>query len=294
MVSNLESVIDPSSWGRRETRVEASVDRMLELLADHGITSTFFVLGWVAKRFPTLVDRIYGAGHEIGAHGMNHDRVHSFSISRFRDDVTRCKDILEQRTGHAVQGYRAPDFSITEWAIDVLQDVGFTYDSSAFPMLRPSRYGTVRNMDARSPVWEIRPGFHEACISCVPMGRRGLPWGGGGYFRLLPYSLYKRGVSTILGRGRPFVFYIHPWELDPGQPRVQGLKRGDAFRHTVNLGRCEARWRRLLGDFRWTSLSDLVSRCAAMSADARAATDIGGKAGRPPRQASESGDLSGC
>lgn len=262
MVSNLESVIDASSWSRRESRVEANTDCVLECLADHGTTATFFVLGWVAKRFPGLVDRIFRAGHEVAAHGMTHKPVHSLSASEFRDDVTRCKDLLEQRTGRAVYGYRAPDFSITEWAVDVLRDAGFTYDSSAFPVLGKHRYGAIGNMDAREPVREIRPGFHEACVSCVPIGRRGLPWGGGGWFRLLPYSLFRRGVSTILRAGRPFVFYIHPWELDPAQPRVQGLTRGQAFRHTVNLERCEARFRRLLGDFRWTNLSDLVGRCA--------------------------------
>lgn len=266
MVSNLASVIDASSWSRRASRVEASTDRVLECLADHGTIATFFVLGWVAKRFPALVDRIARAGHEIAAHGMRHRPVHSLPANEFRDDVTRCKDLLEQRAGHAVHGYRAPDFSITEWAVDVLQDAGFTYDSSAFPVLGKHRYGAIANMDAREPVREIRPGFHEAGISCVPIGRRGLPLGGGGWFRLLPYSLFRRGVSATLRAGRPFVFYIHPWELDPGQPRAQGLTRSQAFRHTVNLERCEARWRRLLGDFRWTSLADLVGRCAAARA----------------------------
>lgn len=263
MVSNLASAIDASSWSRRESRIEENIDRVLECLAEQGVTATFFMLGWVAERFPALVDRIHGVGHEIAAHGMSHEPVHSLSASGFRDDVARCKDILEQRTGQAVHGYRAPDFSITEWAVDVLQDAGFTYDSSAFPILGPHRYGAIGNVDAREPVREIRPGFYEACISCVPVGRRGLPWGGGGWFRLLPYAVFRRGVATILNAGRPFVFYIHPWELDPGQPRVTGLTRGQRFRHTVNLERCEARWRRLLGDFRWTSLSDLVGRCAA-------------------------------
>lgn len=266
MVSNLASVVDASSWSGHESRVERNTDLVLRRLADYGVTATFFILGWVAKRCPALVDRIHRAGHEIAAHGMNHQPVHSLSANEFRDDVTLCKNILEQRTGQAVHGYRAPDFSITEWAVDVLQDVGYTYDSSAFPILGPHRYGAIDNIDAREPVKEIRPGFHEACISCVPIGRRGLPWGGGGYFRLLPYAAFRRGVATILNTGRPFVFYIHPWELDPDQPRVGGLTRGQRFRHNLNLERCEARWRRLLGDFRWTNLSDLVERCAAARA----------------------------
>ena len=263
MVSNLASAVDPSSWSRRESRIERNTDRVLVQLADHGVPATFFVLGWAAERFPALVERIGRAGHEIAAHGMNHARVHSLSAEQFRDDVTRCKDILEQLSGQAVHGYRAPDFSITEWAVDILQEVGFTYDSSAFPVLGRHRYGSIANTDAREPVSEIRPGFHEACIACFPMGPRGLPWGGGGWFRLLPYAVFRRGVATILNAGRPFVFYIHPWELDPGQPRIGGLTRRQRFRHTLNLERCEARWSRLLGDFRWTSLSDLVRRCAA-------------------------------
>ena len=163
MASNLASAVDASSWSRRESRVEANTDRVLQGLADHGITGTFFVLGWVAERFPTLIDRIGGAGHELAAHGMNHEPVHSLSVEAFRDDVRRCKGLLEQRTGHAVHGYRAPDFSITEWAVDVLQEVGFTYDSSAFPMLGNQRYGTLRDMDARDPVREI---LADADVHC--------------------------------------------------------------------------------------------------------------------------------
>lgn len=276
MASNLASVVDASSWSRRESRVEANTDRMLERLADHGVTATFFVLGWVAERFPALIERIGDGGHELAAHGMMHQPVHSLTVDEFKNDVTRCKDLLEQCAGRPVHGYRAPDFSITEWAIDVLQDVGFTYDSSAFPVMGKTRYGTIANMDACEPVKEVRPGFHEAGVSCIPIGRRGLPWGGSGYFRLAPYALFRRGVSATLCTGRPFVFYIHPWELDPGQPRlpVSWTRR---FRHTVNLERCDVRWCRLLGDFRWTSLLDVVQRCAATSTENHAATGRGGR-----------------
>ena len=264
MANNLTSATDSSSWDLQESRIEQNIDCMLHCLSEYEMVATFFVLGWIAKRFPVLVDRIHRAGHEIGAHGMNHEPIHSLSPSHFRDDVAICKDILEQRTGQAVHGYRAPDFSITEWAVDVLQEVGYSYDSSAVPILVRNRYGVIANMDAREPVREIRPGFYEVCVSCVPIGRRGLPWGGGGWFRLLPYSIFRRGVAMILNAGRPFVFYIHPWELDPGQPRVEAVTRMQSFRHTVNLDRCEARWRRLLVDFQWTSLSDIVASCAAV------------------------------
>ena len=181
------------------------------------------------------------------------------TLTVFRDS----KDTLQQLTGSAVNGYRAPSFSITDWAIDILQELGFTYDSSAFPTVAHDRYGTLQGMNAAEPVKEIRPGFHEVCVSCLQLGRRGVPWGGGGYFRMFPYPVFRRGVAKILRSGSPYVFYIHPWEIDPGQPRVRGLKRSHAFRHTVNLSRCEARWNRLLGDFQWTTLSDLLNRCTA-------------------------------
>lgn len=262
-VENLKSVVDASTWDERESRVERNTDRMLELLAQHGITSTCFILGWVAQRFPELISRIADAGHEIACHGTNHDLIYSLSPDAFRDDVKQCKELLEQQTGREVVGYRAPSFSITDWAIDILQELGFTYDSSAFPTVAHDRYGTLEGMNASEPIKEIRPGFHEVCVSCLQLGKRGVPWGGGGYFRMFPYSVFRRGVARILHGGSPYVFYIHPWEIDPGQPRVRGLKRSHAFRHSVNLARCEARWNRLLGDFEWTTMSDLLRRSIA-------------------------------
>ena len=262
-VENLKAVVEASSWNDRESRVERNTDRMLQLLDEHGVTCTCFILGWVAERFPALVKRIADAGHEIASHGTNHDLVYSLSEDAFREDVRRCKDLLEQQTGCEVRGYRAPSFSITDWAIYILQDLGFTYDSSAFPTVAHDRYGTLQGMNASEPVKEIRPGFHEVCVSCLQLGRKGVPWGGGGYFRMFPYPVFRRGISKILRSGSPYVFYIHPWEIDPGQPRVRGLKRSHAFRHTVNLARCERRWNTLLGDFQWTTVSDLLQRCTS-------------------------------
>ena len=157
-------------------------------------------------------------------------------------------------------GYRAPSFSITDWAIDILQEEGFTYDSSAFPTIAHDRYGKLGGMDAGEPIVEIRPGFHEVCVSTLQVGKRGVPWGGGGYFRLIPYPVFRRGVARILRAKQPYVFYIHPWEIDAGQPRVSGLKRSHAFRHYVNLDRCERRWDSLLGDFSWCPVGELLSR----------------------------------
>lgn len=262
-VENLKAVVERSSWSERELRVQRNTERMLERLDERGIKCTFFCLGWVAERVPQLVQRIADAGHELASHGSEHDLVYNLSPERFRQDVGRCKSLLEDLAGCPVRGYRAPSFSITEWAIDELQELGFAFDSSAFPTVAHDRYGKLEGLNPRTIVSELRPGLHEVSISCLWLGGRGLPWGGGGYFRLLPYLLFRRGVRHILAAGCPYVFYIHPWELDPGQPRLAGMSRGHAFRHYLNLERCEQRWTRLLDDFQWTSVGDLLDRCLA-------------------------------
>ena len=174
--------------------------------------------------------------------------------------MDRCKKILEDVTGHAVLGYRAPSFSITDWAVTILQEMGFEYDSSVFPTVAHDRYGRLAGVDASQPVLELRPGFYEVCISCLPLGNWGLPWGGGGYFRMIPYLPWRAGVRRILGTGAPYVFYIHPWELDPGQPRVRGLDPVDRARHYVNLARCEDRFRALASDFLWSTVKAVLER----------------------------------
>lgn len=259
-VENLSRVISRESWDERELRVERNVDRILQLMHERGVSGTWFVLGWVAERAPGLVRRIAAAGHEIGSHGFGHELVGSLSPRQFRADVERSKKLLEDIVGAEVDGYRAPCFSITDWAIDELRDAGFRYDSSAFPVIAHGKYGRLAGLGADQPIVEIRPGLHEVCVSTLPVGSRGLPWGGGGYFRLLPYRVFRAGVRYVLAGGRPYVFYIHPWELDPEQPRVRGLRRAEAFRHYVNLRRAEARFAALLDDFAWTTIRDLLDR----------------------------------
>lgn len=259
-VENLKSVIARDTWDSRELRVERNTDRMLELMARHNVRCTCFILGWCAERVPGLVRRIADAGHEIASHGYGHDLIYSLSHDQFRADIDRSKKHLEDLTGRRVRGYRAPSFSITDWSIDILQSLGFDYDSSAFPTVAHDRYGKLTGMDAGHPVVEIRPGFYEVCVSVLKLGKKGVPWGGGGYFRLFPYWLFRRGVSRILNSGQPYVFYIHPWEIDAGQPTMTGMKRSHRFRHYVNLSRCDARFDSLLGDFRWTTMADLLER----------------------------------
>ena len=257
-VENLKSVVARDTWDERELRVERNTDRMLDLMAERGVTCTCFILGWIAEKCPALIKRIADAGHEIASHGFGHDLIYNLSHDQFREDIHRAKALVEDQTGGRVRGYRAPSFSITDWAIDILQEEGFEYDSSAFPTVAHDRYGKLSGMDAGEPITEIRPGFREVCVSTLQLGKRGVPWGGGGYFRLIPYPIFKRGVAKILKAGGPYVFYIHPWEVDPGQPRMTGLKRSHAFRHYNNLARCEARFASLLSDFAWMPVGTLL------------------------------------
>lgn len=257
-VENLKSVVTRDSWDMREFRCEANTDRMLEDLANRGIKATCFILGWCAEKQPRIVKKIADAGHEIASHGYGHDLIYSLTHEQFRADIQRSKKHLEDLTGHAVVGYRAPSFSITDWAIDILQEQGFTYDSSAFPTVAHDRYGKLKGMDAGKPVIELRPGFYEVCVSVLRIGKKGVPWAGGGYFRLIPYWIFKRGVSRILKSQTPYVFYIHPWEVDPEQPRVNGLKRSHAFRHYNSLNVCRRRYQQLVADFQWTTMREVL------------------------------------
>jgi polysaccharide deacetylase family protein (PEP-CTERM system associated) len=258
-VENLRPVIARESWESRESRVERNTERILELLEERSTHATFFILGWVAERHPGLIRRIAAAGHEIASHGYGHDLVYTLSPEEFRADVRRCKQVLEDVTGQQVLGYRAPCFSITDWAVTILQELGFEYDSSVFPTVAHDRYGRLTGVTAREAIVELRPGFHEVCISCLPVGTLGIPWGGGGYFRIVPYRLWQAGVSRILRTGGPYMFYLHPWEIDPGQPRVEGLARISYFRHYVNLARCEPRFRELLSAFSWTTVQSVLN-----------------------------------
>jgi polysaccharide deacetylase family protein (PEP-CTERM system associated) len=257
-VENLKPVIPRSTWESREARVERNTMRILDLLAEHGARSTFFILGWVAERHPGLIRKIADAGHEIASHGYGHDLLYTLSPSEFQADVSRCKNFLEDLTGQRVAGYRAPSFSITDWAIPILQELGFEYDSSMFPTVAHDRYGRLTGADASRPITQLRPGFYEVGISCLRVGKRGLPWGGGGYFRIIPYLPWRAGVRRILQSGAPYLFYIHPWEIDPGQPRVHGLGRVSRFRHYANLARCEDRFRSLLSHFQWNSVDAVL------------------------------------
>lgn len=257
-VENLKGVIARDTWDEQDLRVERNTDRMLQLMDNHNVRCTCFILGWVAEKCPSLIKRISEAGHEIASHGYGHDLIYNLSQDEFREDMKRGIGIVEDLTGAKIRGYRAPSFSITDWSIDILQELGLTYDSSAFPTVAHDRYGKLAGMDSGQPIVEIRPGFHEVCVSVLKLGKKGIPWAGGGYFRLFPYPIFKRGVKKILKSGNPYVFYIHPWEVDPGQPRVDGLKRSHRFRHYNNLDKCDARFDDLLKSFSWRPVGEMI------------------------------------
>lgn len=269
-VSAFEKVSPPESWDGCDLRVAANAERILALLDEAGVKATFFVLGWVAERCPELVRRIAVAGHEIASHGHGHRRVGTLSRAEFRDDIRRAKDCLEDLSGQQVFGYRAPSYSIsrrTPWAFDELLEAGYRYDSSIFPM-RHDFYGMADwprfvGYAVRDDSGQWRPGeavageaaILELPISTVRLAGKNLPIAGGGYFRLLPYALTRWGLRRInVVEGRPFVFYLHPWEFDPAQPRFQGAGWKSNFRHYLNLDKTEGRFRRLLRDFRFGTI----------------------------------------
>jgi polysaccharide deacetylase family protein (PEP-CTERM system associated) len=270
-VENLRPAFPPSAWDSCELRVEANVERMLGILAEQDVRATWFVLGWVARRRPALIRRIADAGHEIASHGDGHELVTQLTPASFRIDAAQSKKLLEDLVGRPVLGYRAPCFSITDWAIDALVDLGYGYDASVFPVTGHDRYGRLEAVDGYRPIVMARPGFYEVCTGVLPLGNRLLPWGGGGWFRLLPYPLFRAGLARIHAMGRPYVFYLHPWELDPGQPRADGLPLMRRWRHYQNLDRTETRWRHLLASFRWTTIGDLIGRVAGHRPIARPA-----------------------
>ena len=256
-VSALAPLIDRASWTQRECRVVRNVERLLDLFAERGAHATFFTLGWVAERYPALVRRIVADGHELASHGYGHLRASEQSRDEFEQDVRRAKSLLEDLGGSRVQGYRAPSFSIGEsnpWAFDVLLDAGYRYSSSVYPV-RHDHYGSP---DSPRFAYDVRPGLREIPLTTTRLLGRNLPAGGGGYFRLAPYRLSRwaiRRVNTI--DQQPAIFYMHPWEIDPGQPRIAGTGLKTRFRHYVNLDKTESRLDRLLLDFRWGRVDEV-------------------------------------
>lgn len=268
-VAALAEAVDRDDWSSMEYRVEANTDRLLALFDEHQTKATFFTLGWVAERSPALIRRIRDAGHEIASHGYSHKLIYTQTPEVFREETRKSKTVLEDITGNAVTGYRAASYSITSksrWALDILCEEGFTWDSSIFPV-HHDRYGMPGTPHEPYLLQTPNGGtLTEFPLSTCPIGQYRLPIAGGGYFRLFPYGLSRWGLGKINEAGQPFIFYLHPWEIDTEQPRLK-VKAFSRFRHYNNLDKCMGRLERLLGDFRFGSVSDVLA-ATAISTDA--------------------------
>jgi polysaccharide deacetylase family protein (PEP-CTERM system associated) len=256
-VSAFAPHIARSAWDTRECRVERNIDRILEMLRSRQIKATFFTLGWIAERYPLLVRRIVQEGHELASHGYGHERASDLTEADFFEDIHRAKTLLEDIGAVAIQGYRAPSFSIGEgnlWAFDALLRAGYRYSSSVYP-IRHDHYGMP---NAPRHVYQVRPGLLEVPITTLRVFGRNFPSSGGGYFRLLPYEVSRRMLSRVNATERqPGIFYFHPWEIDTAQPRVAGIGLKTRFRHYVNIGRMENRLSLLLKDFNWGRMDQI-------------------------------------
>jgi polysaccharide deacetylase family protein (PEP-CTERM system associated) len=259
-VAGFEGCVSRSQWDDFPLRVADNVHRLLDIFAEARVSATFFILGWVAERRPDLVKDVRAAGHEIGSHGHWHKLIYRQTPAKFRADLRRARDVLQDILGEAVTAYRAPCFSITReslWALDVLTQEGVLLDSSIYPA-RHDRYGIPgaplaphRIARPSGSLWEFPPPVHSLFGRPVPVG-------GGGWFRLYPYGLTRRWLRAVNRAGRPFAAYFHPWEIDADQPRMRPGRLA-AFRHYVNLRRTEGRLVRLLCDFRFGTLSESLA-----------------------------------
>jgi len=258
-VGAFENDISRADWDHLECRVERNTNEILDLFDDHNVKATFFTLGWVAERYPQLIKRIVDDGHELASHGMAHWRVTDQNEDQFRQDVIATKKLLEDTGGAAVQGYRAASFSIGErnlWALDVLNEAGYIYSSSIYP-IRHDHYGMP---DA--PRFAFTPidgtPFLEMPVTTVELAGKKIPCGGGGYFRLLPYFISRSLMRRVNEKDQQAcIFYFHPWEIDPGQPRQNQASMKSKFRHYTNLSVMKAKLDKVLGDFNWGRMDEV-------------------------------------
>lgn len=261
-VSAFEHFVPRAQWADYKSRVEANTRRVLRLLERHQTLATFFVLGWVAEKYPHVVREIQSAGHEVASHGYWHRLIYQQTPAEFREDIRLAKSVLSQITGQEITAYRGPSFSITKeslWALEVLVEEGYAVDSSIFPV-RHDRYGIpdapTQFHSLETPagtIWECPP-------SVLTLGNINVPVAGGGYFRLCPLSWTRHFLRRSTNSGKPFLLYLHPWELDPDQPRLAIGSRLTRFRHYVNLASTESKLDRLLSEFRFARLSDVLGQ----------------------------------
>lgn len=249
-VEAFKKVIDSKDWDNYESRVVGNTSQILELLSINDVKATFFVLGWVAKRYPDLIKKIASAGHEVASHGMSHKTIYTQDPNEFYSETKDSKSLLEDLAQKPVLGYRAATYSITNrslWALDILVELGFKYDSSIFP-IKHDNYG-IYNINMEPHIIKVNTGeIVEYPISVFELGKLRIPVAGGGYFRLWPYKFSKYALKRI-NKKKEFVFYIHPWEIDLNQPVINAASALSKFRHYNNINKCESRLGSLFGDF---------------------------------------------
>ncbi len=261
-VSALAEKIHPEDWDRIPCRVERNTEKLLEIFSEHNVKATFFILGWIGERYPNLVNQIHSEGHEVASHGYSHQLVYNQSQKLFREETKKSKNILEDITCEAVEGYRAASYSITpssRWALDILCELGFTYDSSLFPV-KHDRYG-MPDANPHPHILTTPKGQEITEFSLTSLNLLGyrVPIAGGGYFRLFPYWLTEVFWRRFLKQeGVPATFYLHPWEIDPDQPKVNGLSLPSRFRHYNNLQVTEGRLHNMLNDFEFTTMKKVL------------------------------------
>jgi polysaccharide deacetylase family protein (PEP-CTERM system associated) len=289
-VAAFERTLNRSSWDLSESRVETSTNCVLDLFGMRAVKATFFVLGWIAERHRSLIQRIVNEGHELASHGYDHTRVHTMTPAQFRADVVRTKSLLEDIGGTLVRGYRAPSYSIDArnlWALDVLGETGHGYSSSVYP-IKHDLYGMPE-----APRWPFRVGtaqILEVPVTTVRLWGRNYPCGGGGYFRLMPYPVFRRMLNRVNQHDRqPGLFYFHPWELDAAQPRVRNAPVRSRVRHYLNLSSMPGRLERLLTDFKWGRMDKVFLN----SAESPAAAGGGGLTPRLSLSPDAAGDVRG-
>jgi polysaccharide deacetylase family protein (PEP-CTERM system associated) len=259
-VSAFEPVIERSQWDQLDHRVENNTRNILDLFAKNGIKATFFTLGWVAERYPDLIRRIVREGHELACHGYEHIRVTEQTPEQFRQDIIKAKKLLEDIAGAEVKGYRAASYSINkanqQWAHEILSEAGFHYSSSVYPV-KHDLYGIP---DAPRFAYHplVNQSLLEIPITTIPVYQKNIPCGGGGFFRFYPYGFSRWAIRRINQKEKQSaIFYFHPWEIDPGQPRQHNIPLKTRFRHYLNLGRMEQRLEKLLADFHWDTMEKI-------------------------------------
>ncbi|MCK5311735.1 MAG: DUF3473 domain-containing protein, partial [Desulfobacteraceae bacterium] len=263
---NFKTYIDFSTWDSFKLRVEKNTTKILDLLDSFSFRprATFFILGWIAKKLPNLVLEIHQRGHEVASHGYNHHLCPDISQQELIDDFKSSKYLLEDIINTEAKGYRAPSFAVNDTVLMTIQEAGYTYDSSFNSFSGHGRYGTIDLSSAtkKNAAYKINSNFYELPISNIKINKKIFPLGGGGYFRLIPFTFFKQGMKSVLKKDKAFVFYAHPWEFDPLQPRVEQASTGFKFRHYINLHKTKVKLKALINSFnnhKFVTCSEYIS-----------------------------------